>query len=148
MPYEGGFYMNAAKSAFAMFVAVFAFHADLACAQSLVGQWDSMFRTADGYNLPQRFTWNANGTFMQSIAVPPNRQTGAGSGMIYIQGVYRMTSPNSVQFKATQAKVCASGTSFCTPYPQGLGENSFEFEWNGPNQYSTDAGTAHRVGSY
>jgi hypothetical protein len=113
----------------------------------LIGEWRGVMRSADNYNIAFDVIYYPNNTFVQSLAVPPNRQSGTGSGIIYSRGQYRMTSDHTVEWNVQETKMCAGGDmSFCSPMPAS-GVQTISFRMDGADKnVNTDNGTvAYRV---
>ncbi len=113
----------------------------------LIGEWRGVMRSADNYNIAFDVTYYPNNTFVQSLAVPPSRESGTGSGIIYSRGQYRMTSDHTVEWNVQETKMCPGGDmSFCSPMPAS-GVQTISFRMEGPDKVvNTDNGTvAYRV---
>jgi hypothetical protein len=75
----------------------------------LIGEWQGVMHSADQYNLPFDIKYSADGTFVSSVALPGQRDTNAGSGMMFSRGRWSMTGPHSIQLIFTESKSCAAG---------------------------------------
>jgi len=104
----------------------------------LIGEWRSTMQS-DGYPVATDTIFFADGTFSASNAIPPSRQTGTGSGMLYGRGYWRMTGPNSIEITYAEVKICPAGAG-CMPSPAGLPHAVLTFQMNGPNQMTDGAG--------
>jgi hypothetical protein len=88
-----------------------------------------------------------NNTFVQTMAVPPSRETGTGSGVIYSRGQYRLTSDHTLELNVLETAMCPGGDmSACTPMPPG-GVQTVSFRMDGPDKaVNTDNGlVSYRV---
>jgi hypothetical protein len=113
----------------------------------LIGEWRGVMRDASNYNMAFDITYYPNNTFVQTMAVPPNRETGTGSGIIYSRGQYRMTSDHTVELNGQERKACPAGDmSSCVPMP-AAGVQTISFRMEGADKViNTDNGqVAYRV---
>ncbi len=101
----------------------------------LIGEWRGTMRSADNYDLPFDVTFYPNNTFTQTMAVPPSRETGTGSGFMYSRGQYRMVSDHTVEWVVLENKLCAGvDMSLCRPMPANAGPTQFSFRMEGPDK--------------
>jgi hypothetical protein len=107
----------------------------------LIGEWKGVIRDASNYSMAFDFIYYPNNTFAQTIAVPPNRETGMGSGIVSSRGQYRMISDHSVELNEQERKMCLAGDmSNCAPIPAG-GLQTFSFRMEGADKLiNTDNG--------
>jgi hypothetical protein len=111
----------------------------------LIGEWQGMMHSADQYNLPFDITYSPDGTFVSTVALPGQRGTNTGSGMMYSRGHWSMTGPHSIQLIFTESKSCAAGGG-CFATPGGLGRTEFSFQMQGTNELiGSDGSTSYRV---
>jgi hypothetical protein len=113
----------------------------------LIGEWRGIIRDANNYSMAFDITYYPNYTYVQTLAVPPNRDTGTGSGVIYSRGQYRLTSDHSVEFNEQEKKECPGGDmSFCLPL-NAAGVSTISFRMDGTDKVvSTSDGTvSYRV---
>ena len=118
-------------------------------ANPLVGEWRGVTRLADGVQVAFDITYLPNFTYVETVAIPPNQQTGTGSGIIYSQGRYRLTSDHSVAFDEQERKACPNGDmTACQPIAAG-GMGPFAFRLDGMDRLvNTDSGDiGYRVGA-
>jgi hypothetical protein len=112
-------------------------------ANPLIGKWRGVMHTADNYNMPFEFTYFPDSTFVQTMAVPPSRDTGTGSGIVYTRGQYRMTSDHSLELNVLETRLCPAGNgNACTPMPlRGTTTQAISFRMEGPDKViNTDNG--------
>jgi hypothetical protein len=111
-------------------------------ANPLLGEWEGIMRDAANVAMAFKVSYFPDGSFTQSIAVPP-KPDGTGSGFVITSGQYRI-SGKVVQFRVLESKICAAG-AYCSPYPPGLGESQVPFSMNGPNEVVSNGTVAHRT---
>jgi hypothetical protein len=111
----------------------------------LIGEWQGVMHSADQYNLPFDIKYSADGTFVSSVALPGQRDTNAGSGMMFSRGRWSMTGPHSIQLIFTESKSCAAGGG-CFSTPGGLGRTELSFQMQGTNELvGSDGSKSYRV---
>jgi hypothetical protein len=113
----------------------------------LLGEWRGVAHSADNYNVAFDVIYYPNNTFVQTMAVPPSRETGTGSGVIYSRGQYRLTSDHTVEWNVLEMSMCPGGDmSACTPMPPS-GVQTISFRMDGPDKVvNTDNGfVSYRV---
>jgi len=112
-------------------------------ANPLIGKWRGVIHTTDNYNMAFEFTYFPDNTFAQTVAVPTNRDTGTGSGIVQTHGQYRITSAHSVELNVLETKLCAAGdANSCAPMPvKAAATQTISFRMEGPDRMiNTDNG--------
>jgi hypothetical protein len=101
-----------------------------------------VLKSADNVQLPFQFTYYPNGTWFQTMAIPPTHGgSGSGSGTIASSGTYRMLSDHSVELNNLQRQMCPAGNPGCTAVPPG-GRQTILFRFEGYDKVvNTEDGT-------
>jgi hypothetical protein len=102
----------------------------------LIGKWHGTVHMAENYDMPYEIIYYPDNTYLQTMAVPPNRDTHTGSGTVYIRGQYRMTSDHSVEVSVAETKLCPAGKpNVCKAMPsKGGGTQTISFRMEGPDK--------------
>jgi hypothetical protein len=113
----------------------------------LLGNWRGVVHDADNVSMPFDFSYYPDNTFAQSMAIPPNSQTGKGSGILLARGHYRLLDDHTVELTVEQRSMCPSGDmSACTPLPAGNVQIA-PFRMEGPDKVvnTADGQITYRV---
>jgi len=115
-------------------------------ANPLIGHWKGILRQAGNPDAVYEYTFNPNGTFVETMALPANQQTGLGSGIFLIRGLYRMPNDHSVELTEQERRACPNGDmSSCSSMPLE-GAVSFSFHMEGADKVVADNGqVSYRV---